>query len=443
MNTKKAKIYYSRIPMGLNKAQKLQFLEEKKHIFNVGLERIIPDAKNNWLTAGLENDFDTFAPIGSKEGKVSKQTEGVIFKLYGRGIATSRDVWAYNFNRDELAKNMRLTIENYNEHVFRYSRLVEKPEIDSFVTYDDQKLSWSRDLKLDLKRGKFAEFLPEKMRTSLYRPFTKRVLFFDRIMNEEVYQFPSIFPTSETEQENRVIGMNGLGLEKPFSVLMFKIIPDLNMISPGAGGTQCFPFYIYDEAGNHRQENITDWALKDYQAHYADENIGKWDIFYYVYGVLHHQGYRDKYAANLKRELPRIPKLKDFWKLSHAGKQLAELHLNYETQKEFPLKIETHDVLDWRVEKMRFNKEKTAIKYNDSLTLSGIPPEALEYKLGNRSALDWIIDQYQISTDKRSGISNDPNNLDEPQYIVKLIRRIVTVSVETVGMVKEISACEL
>jgi predicted helicase len=262
-------------------------------------------------------------------------------------------------------------------------------------------------------------------------------------MNEEVYQFPKIFPSLQSENENQVIGMNGLGLEKPFSALIFNIMPDLNMISPGAGGTQSFPFYIYNEDGSHRQENLTDWALKDYQVHYADEKISKWDIFYYVYGLLHHQGYRDKYAANLKRELPRIPKLKEFWKLSHAGKKLAELHLNYETQKEYPLQIQSNGQIDLRVEKMRFNKEKTAIKYNDSLTLSGIPPEALEYKLGNRSALNWIIDQYQISTDKRSGITNDPNNLEDESYIVKLIMRIVTVSVETVGLVKEISGCEL
>ena len=439
MKIKKAEIYYARIEKGLTREQKLWFLEAKQHVFNIDLKRIFSDIKNNWLTDGLEADFDTFAPIGSKEGKgTENQAQGVIFKIYGRGVATSRDAWVYNFNPEELAQNIRLTIENYNEHVFRYSRLETAQNIDDFVTYDDTKLSWSRDLKLDLKRGKFAEFKDEKIRTSLYRPFTKKFLFFDRIMNEEVYQFPSILPVPETEQENRIIWLK-VGQEIPIFALCANTIVDLLP----QGGSQCFPFYIYNEDGSHRQENLTDWALKDYQVHYADEKISKWDIFYYVYGLLHHQGYRDKYAANLKRELPRIPKLKEFWKLSHAGKKLAELHLNYETQKEYPLQIQTDGQIEWRVEKMRFNKEKTAIKYNDSLTLSGIPPEALEYKLGNRSALDWIIDQYQISTDKRSGITNDPNNLEDERYIVKLIMRIVTVSVETVGLVKEISACEL
>ncbi|MEN9849461.1 MAG: hypothetical protein RL368_2201 [Pseudomonadota bacterium] len=440
MKIKKAEIYYARIERNLSKEQKLWFLEAKQHIFNIDLKRIFPDIKNNWLTYGLEADFNTFTPIGSKEGKgTENQAQGVIFKTYSNGVKTNRDAWVYNFNAEELAKNMRLAIENYNEHVFKYSRLETAQNIDDFVTYDEAKLSWSRDLKLDLKRGKFAEFKDEKIRTSLYRPFTKKFLFFDRVMNEEVYQFPNIFQNSETEQENKIICSGGYG-RKGFAVVISNHIPDLNFYGDPQ---QSFPFYIYNEDGSHRQENLTDWALKDYQNHYADENISKWDIFYYVYSLLHHQGYRDKYTANLKRELPRIPKFKEFWKLSHVGKKLADLHVNYETKKEYPLQIQSNGEIDWRVKKMRFNKEKTVIKYNDSLTLSGIPPEALEYKLGNRSALDWIIDQYQISTDKRSGITNDPNNLNDKSYIIKLIMRIVTVSVETVELVGEISGCEL
>ncbi|MEN9461930.1 MAG: hypothetical protein RIS84_1950 [Pseudomonadota bacterium] len=440
MKIKKAEIYYARIEKSLTREQKLGFLEAKQHIFNVDLQRLYPDIKNNWLTEGLEADFETFTPIASKEGKgTENQAQGVIFKVYGRGVATSRDIWAYNFNAEELAKNMRLTIENYNEHVFRYSRLETTQNIDDFVSYDDTKLSWSESLKASLKRVKYAEFQKENIRTSLYRPFSKQFLYFNRMFNERVYQFPSILPIPETELENLVFCCTNHS-QIPFVVQITNHIPCLDV---GGRAGQCFPFYIYNEDGSHRQENLTDWALKDYQVHYADEKISKWDIFYYVYGLLHHQGYRDKYAANLKRELPRIPKLKEFWKLSHAGKKLADLHLNYETQKEYPLQIQSNGAIEWRVEKMRFNKEKTAIKYNDSLTLSGIPPEALEYKLGNRSALNWIIDQYQISTDKRSGITNDPNNLEDESYIVKLIRRIVTVSVETVGLVKEISGCEL
>jgi predicted helicase len=329
---------------------------------------------------------------------------------------------------------MRICIDSYNEQVFRYSRLNPKPDIDSFVTYDDKKLSWSSSLKRHLARGTFADFQENNVRTSLYRPFTKQQLYFDKFFTHRRGQFPCIFPMPEAEQENRVICLSGIGSNKPFHSLMVGMIPCLDILEK----TQCFPFYVYNEDGQHRQENLTDWALQKYHAHYQDDRINKWAIFYYVYGLLHHPGYKEKYAANLKRELPRIPYLNDFWKVSNAGKRLAELHLNYETQPEYPLKIAVTGTIDWRVEKMRFNKDKTAIKYNESLTLSGIPSEAFNYRLGNRSALDWVIDQYQVSTDKRSGIVNDPNRLDDEGYIVRLIQQIITVSLETVRLVEEI-----
>jgi predicted helicase len=230
-----------------------------------------------------------------------------------------------------------------------------------------------------------------------------------------------------------VICLSAIGNPKSFHTFLVNCIPDLHL----TGDSQCFPFYTYNEDGTNRKENISDWALKEYQEHYKDENITKWDIFYYIYGVLHKPEYKTKYAANLRRELPRIPYYDDFWKYSEAGKKLADLHVNYETQPEYYLeKIEAPGKqLDYRVEKMKYNRDKTAIIYNDFLTLAGIPIETFEYKLGNRSALDWIIDQYQIKTDKRSGIVNDPNRLEEPDYIINLIGKIITVSLETVKIV--------
>jgi predicted helicase len=216
---------------------------------------------------------------------------------------------------------------------------------------------------------------------------------------------------------------------------MAHYIPDLNFY---ADPQQSFPFYTYNEDGGNRRENITDWALEQFRTRYNDPRISKWDIFHYVYAVLHHPQYREKYAANLKRELPRIPFAPDFRGFAEAGARLAELHVNYEAQPEYPLEmIEKPGVpLDWRVEKMRLTKDKTRIIYNDFLTLSGIPPETFEYRLGNRSALEWVIDQYRVSTDKRSGITNDPNRPDDPQYIVRLIGKVITVSLETMKIVK-------
>ncbi|HYP50231.1 MAG TPA: type ISP restriction/modification enzyme, partial [Pyrinomonadaceae bacterium] len=220
-------------------------------------------------------------------------------------------------------------------------------------------------------------------------------------------------------------------------------IANLSLTSLDA--TQCFPFYVYSEDGANRRENITDWALRKFCEHYKDSKITKRDIFHYVYAVLHHPVYREKYAANLKRELPRVPLAPDFWAFADAGERLAALHVNYEAQTPFALEqIENRDAeFSLRVEKMRLSKDKTELRYNDFLTLQNIPPEVYEYRLGNRSALEWIVEQYQVSTDARSGITNDPNREDDPNYILRLIGQIVAVSLETVKTVKEIEKLKL
>ena len=222
-------------------------------------------------------------------------------------------------------------------------------------------------------------------------------------------------------------------------ILLTNLILDLHLVGAGCS-TQYFPFYSYEEDGTNRKENITNWALEKFQNQYSDRTITKWNMFHYTYAVLHHPHYRQRYAANLKRELPRIPFAPEFWPFAIAGKRLAEIHTNYEQQPEYRLKhLENKDIpIDWRVEKMRLSKDKTQLKYNEFLTLIGIPPEVFEYRLGNRSALDWIIDQYQIKTDKRSSIVNDPNRLDDEEYIVRLIKQVITISLETVQIVKNL-----
>ncbi len=206
---------------------------------------------------------------------------------------------------------------------------------------------------------------------------------------------------------------------------------------------KCFPYYTYAEDGSNRRENMTDWALGQFRERYGT-GVSKWDIFHYVYGMLHHPQYRERYAENLKRELPRIPLLKDaemFATCVRIGKQLMELHLHYEDAREYPLTwIENKDVpINWRVEKMRLTSGKDTLAINEWLTLAGIPQACFQYKLGNRSALEWVIDQYQASTDARSGITSDPNRMDNERYIVRLVRKVVTVSMETVKLVEELA----
>ena len=246
--------------------------------------------------------------------------------------------------------------------------------------------------------------------------------------------FLQFFPTSDTETENRVICFSGTGSNKPSQVMVAAMIPSHDFLEK----TQCFPFYTYNENGTNRQENITDWALAEFRTHYGDDTITKWDTFHYTYGLLHHPTYREKYEMNLKRDLPHIPFAEDFWGFANAGAQLADFHINYESVPKYDglTYIETLGVpIDWRVEKMRLSKDKTQLKYNDFLTLDGIPAEVYAYRLGNRSALEWVVDQYRVKVDKRSGIVNDPNRESEPRYIVDLIERVITVSLRTVEIV--------
>ena len=436
------RLFYYRTDELWNKKQKFDVLTERQHVGNIAWETIRPDARHTWLTEGLRAEFDTFIPMGTKAAKAGKGAAvDVIFKTYSCGVSTSRDAWAYNFNRNTLTENVQRMIGTYNAEVDRWQRREDKQaNLDDFVVPDERSIKWSQGLKQKLKRRHIAAFANTKIRQSLYRPFTTSRLYFDRFMIEGVYVFPSIFPTPETETENQVICVAGIGDRKGFGCLTTNRIPNLDL---GFEKTQCFPFYTYDEDGTNRRENITEWALAQFRTHYQDDTISKWDIFHYTYGLLHHPAYRERYQANLKRDLPHLPFAEDFWGFANAGAELATLHLNYESAPKYD-KLRYYEQpgmqVEWHVEKMKLSKDKTSLVYNDFLTLDGIPAKAFEYRLGTRSALEWVVDQYRVKTDKRSGILNDPNRADDAQYIVKLIGKVITVSLETVEIVERLPA---
>ena len=439
-----ANIFYNSETAEMPKEATFEFLDASEHIGNVNWDSIQPDARHTWLTEGLREDFETFVPMGSKQAKTEKgEVSGVIFHQFSSGVKTNRDAWAINFNRDVLGSNVTRMIDAYNTQALKWQQQTAR-DVDDFVAHDNERISWSAGLKQKLASGYMAEFTPERIRQTLYRPFTKSHLYFDRFMIERVYVFPSIFPTSQTETENQVICVN-VSREKPFTCLMTDRIPEHIMTGGFGSAGQYFPFYIYDEDGTNRRENITDWALAQFKEHYKNANITKWDIFYYTYAFLHHPAYRERYQVNLKRDLPHLPYAPEFWEFVEAGRQLADIHVHYENQEKYQLDlIETPDMpLDWRVEQMKFSKDKTEIRYNDFLTLAGIPAEAFAYRLGNRSALEWVVDQYRVKTDKRSGIVNDPNRVDDETYIVDLIRKVISVSLETVGIVEGLSGLDI
>ena len=435
--SEKPNIFYHRTDDLWNREKKFNFLNEHQHIGNIAWNPIQPNQQHTWLTEGLHAEFDTFIPMGTKAAKAQKSiAENVVFKTYSNGIKTNRDVWVYNFNRNALTENVQRMIGVYNAEVDRWKRREnQRIDVRDFVVYDDSKIKWDQELRRHLQRGRFAEWTESKVRTSLYRPFTKSNLFFNRVLNNRVYLLPSIFPTPDTEAKNKIICVAGIGNRKNFGCLTTNNIPALDLAFEKA---QCFPFYTYDEDGTNRQENITDWALAKFRTHYSDGTLTKWDIFHYTYGLLHHPTYREKYEMNLKRDLPHIPFAEDFWEFTEAGVQLADLHLNYESYPKYE-KLELQETpnmqVDWRVERMRFSKDKTQIRYNDYLILDGIPAEVFAYRLGTRSALEWVVDQYRVKVDGRSGIKNDPNRVDQPQYIVDLIGRVINISLKTVEIV--------
>ena len=444
--SKPARIFYNGETAEINKEATFDFLDASEHIGNVNWDAIQPDARHTWLTEGLREDFETFLPMGSKQAKAAKgEVSGVIFHQFSSGVQTNRDAWVINFSQNALAQNIQRTIKFYNSQVFNWERRENPDEdVDDFVSYDNKQISWSSGLKSQLKGGHIAEFAPSKIRQHLYRPFTKTNLFFDRILNQRVFVFPRIFPTPDTEEENRVICVNR-SREKPFTCLMTDCIAEHVMTGGFGSAGQYFPFYIYNEDGTNRRENITDWALTQFREHYTDEQITKWDIFHYTYALLHHPVYRERYQVNLKRDLPHIPFAPKFWEFVELGRRLSEIHVHYEDQPQYKLDlIETPDMpLDWRVEQMRFSKDKTQIRYNDFLTLAGIPAEVFQYRLGNRSALEWVVDQYRVKTDRRSGIENNPNRADDEEYIVDLIRKVINVSLETGRIVEKLSVLDI
>lgn len=436
------KLLYYRVPENWRKEEKLSWLTKKRGIEDVDWRPLLPDDNHTWLVPAYADEFGALLPLGSKEAKSGKDKPGeIIFRIYSSGVCTNSDAYVYDFDSSSLIDRAKNMVENFNTELDRWKRNDEPKDLNTFLKVDETVLKWIRNTKRVFLRGNYVDFDLASIRNSLYRPFTKRSLFFNPVFNEDTYRLPSIFPTISSETENRLICVSDIGHRADFSTLVIDTLPDQHLLA-SLDRFQFFPFYVYDEEGGNRRENITEWALSQFRRHYAEASISKWDIFYYVYGLLHHPGYREQFAENLKRELPRLPFAPDFRAFAAAGKQLARLHLEYESLEPYDLQwLEADDVpLSQRVERMKLSKDKTALVVNDSLTLAGIPPDVFAYRLGNRSALEWVIDQYRIKTDKRSGIRSDPNRLDDEAYIVRLVGQVVRLSLETVSIVAGLPA---
>jgi predicted helicase len=461
-------LYYHDIGDYLSRDEKLSIVEEFKSIENIAWKRIIPNTEGDWINQ-RDPLFNTFIELGNKEDKSAKK----VFDIYSSGVKTNRDAWVYNFSREALGSNMLRMIENYNAEVDKYTLACgSKPEnlwpkFDDCISTDPKHINWSRELKNDAMQRKKYEFEERSITTSHYRPFNMEWLYFNRRFNNTVYLMPSLFPT--IEHENIVISVTGPGASKGFSALVSKYVPNYHLHDT----SQCFPLYWYEKVesdqqgqvdlfdnqsttiirnGYIRHEAITDWAIIEFRKHYTDDTIGKEDIFWYVYGILHSQEYRQRFAADLKKMLPRIPLALNFWEFSSAGRKLGEWHLNYETVEPYPLTEQAGlllmDESNFRVAKMVFGKangrpDKSRIVVNQYLTLHNIPIESYEYIVNGKSAIEWVMERYAVDIDKDSGINNDPNDWsNDPRYIIDLLKRIVRVSVESVKIINQLPGLE-
>ena len=328
------RIFYRRIGEPLNKRHKFNFLKDHEHVGNVEWQVLTPDSRHTWITDGLDPKFETFVPLGSQEVKKANGGDGeAIFGLYSYGVVTSRDILAFAFDLSVLQERVSRFIEVYNTTVDRKRRLDPNGPVEEFIDTNDPEIKWSYRVKQSLRRLESSIYDESHFRSALYRPFTQKYLYFDHFWNERRYLQYRIFPTPDTEMENQVIWLK-VGQEWPMFALMVNRIPE----ALPQGGSQCFPFYAYDEDGTNRRENITDWSLTLFRDNYQDLTIEKEPIFHYVYGLLHHPAYRDRYRENLKRDLPHIPFAPDFWSFANAGARLAEVHVGYEEQPQHPLK---------------------------------------------------------------------------------------------------------
>lgn len=414
-------IFYFAANPAATRFQKEQLLDGVKS--SAGVEWQHLDVSNySWLSDGIQQDFAGFVSLKRKNAN----GEG-LFDSTSNGFKSNRDQLVVNFNRDVLTKNLNKTVDVFNSEIARYRGFRGEPTFDA-------RIKWSETLKRRFRAGHPLTLDVEAFRGCLYRPFVRSNVYFGLGLMDRPAHWKNIIPVG---RKNLIVVLSDVAHRAPFSCLIVDQPAELHLCAP-SDAFQCVSMFSYSENGATRRDNITDWALNEFRSHYKDKTITKWDIFYYVYVVLHHPEYRTRYAANLKRELPRIPYAPDFHAFAKAGKRLAELHVDYEKQKEYPLerREKPGEKLDLRVEKIRLSKDKQTLVYNNFLTLSGIPLETYEYRLGNRSALEWVVDQYQVSTDKRSGITNDPNRDDDPEYILRLIGQVITVSLETVKIVK-------
>ncbi len=474
----KAKIYYHDIGDYLSREQKLGYLYQWKDISRVNFTKLEPNRFNDWINPRDES-FEKYVEIANKDTKFKDGLD--IFKVFSMGVVTARDVWAYNFSKDNLLKNMQSCIRFYNGE---REKLIKDSSYE--IDMNPKKISWSGKALNYCKKDKKVEFDANKARLCLYRPYSKAWLYYDTAFNESQGQLDSIYPAdtsvrdASADSASQILGNLSISLNDKgggeFGALIANQISDLHLFPQ----TQIFPLYYYEKADPNsipdndnadtyeRKDAIRDWALAEFQKAYKDDKITKEDIFYYIYGLFHSKEYVNKFKNNLSKMLPRIPFCKDFWGFSKVGRELAYLHLNYETieikqsaakynttvfKTEQTALFDEPEYLtdsDYKVSKMKFAKnvkiahKPSTIIYNTKINITNIPAKAYDYVVNGKPAIAWIMERYQVKTDDDSGITNDPNLYSEdPRYILDLMLKVIEVSVRSVDLINSLPKLDI
>ncbi|WP_120875302.1 DEAD/DEAH box helicase [Helicobacter pylori] len=438
-------IHYYEVEDYLKREAKLNLLAGFENLESVPFKEITPNAKGDWINQ-REDDFEKLIPL--KRDK----TNDSIFDLNSNGVATNRDPWVYNFSPKILTQSVQKCIDTYNADLKRFNarfreafkqrtKGIKPADLykhlnDKEITTDKTKIAWTRSLKKEfIKNTNLPESSMERIRLALYRPFNKQWLYFDKNLNEEQYQLPKIFP--DKSAYNVVINTSSMA-SRNFSCLIANEITDSQMAN-----NQAYPLYYYDDWGN-RYNAISGYALNLFRRHYKDDSIVEEEIFYYIYAIFHHKGYLKKYKNSLAKEAPRIALSEDFKELSVLGKELGELHLNYENG-EMHDSVEYITLMNAEVEgyydvvQMKKDKKGDRIQYNHHITITKIPQKAFDYVVNGKSAIDWVIERYQKTMDKESLIENNPNDYAGGKYVFELLCRVIKLSEKSVDLIEKIS----
>ncbi|GAA9666410.1 hypothetical protein HpVH11_06820 [Helicobacter pylori] len=439
-------IFYYEVEDYLKREAKLNLLAGFENLESVSFKEITPNDKGDWINQ-REDAFEKLIPL-KRDKKLNNDS---VFDINSNGVTSGRDPWMYNFSPDALRSSVQKCMDTYNADLKRFNthfreafkqraKGVKSSELykqlsDKEITTDKTKIAWTCTLKQEfIKNKNLQESHKDRIRLALYRPFNKQWLYCDKTWIHRQYQLPKIFP--DKDAQNVVIN-TGVGNGKDFSALVSDFISDYSLISP----TQAYPLYYYDDLGN-RYNAISGYALNLFRRHYQDNAITEEEIFYYIYAIFHHKGYLEKYKNSLAKEDPRIALSEDFKELSILGKELAELHLNYESEElhasvEYKTLMNAEEKGYYDVDKM--TKKGDSIIYNQNITITKIPQKAFDYVINGKSAIDWVIERYQKTRDKDSLIENNPNDYAGSQYVFELLCRVITLSVKSVDLIEKIS----